>query len=152
MDKTLLIGFKGKNNASKMLVEHISSEHVLITNSYEGLKRDIDAISSGYYRVFLFGIDKKLASSVRIEKYAQKDGEKIHSGLELNKIADSLKKAGIDAYISEKPTAYFCNEAYWHLLRKYSGRAVLIHIPTIKHMNETLSNKMKLALTGGPED
>ena len=152
MDKTLLIGFKGKNNASKMLVEHISSEHVLITNSFEGLKRDIDAISSGYDRVFLFGVDKKLTSSVRIEMCAQKEGEQICSVLDLNKITENLKKAGIETHISEKPTAYLCNDAYWHLLRKYSGRAVLIHIPTIKHMNETLSNKIKLALTGGPED
>ena len=152
MDKTLLIGFKGKNNASKMLVEHISSEHVLLTNSFAGLKRDIDAISSGYDRVLLFGVDKKLTSSVRIEMCAQKDGEKICSVLDLNKISDNLKKAGIEPSISEKPTAYLCNEAYLHLLRKYSGRAVLIHIPPIKHMNETLSNKIKLALTGGPED
>ena len=84
MNKTLVIGFKGKNNASKILVEQLSSEHVLLTNSFAGLKRDIDTISEGYDRVFLFGIDKKLASSVRIEMCAQKDGDKICSVLDLN--------------------------------------------------------------------
>ena len=152
MNKTLVIGFKGKNNASKILVEQLSSEHVLLTNSFAGLKRDIDTISEGYDRVFLFGVDKNLMSTVRIERCAEIDGEKILSVLGLNDIADSLKIAGIDSYISDKPTSYLCNEAYWHLLRKYSGRAVLIHIPTIKHMNENLSNKMKLALTGGSVD
>ena len=91
----------------------------------------------------MFGVDKNLTSNVRIEKAAVLNGEKITSILELEKIADALNFAGIQTLISDTPTAYLCNEAYMHLLEKYSGRAVLIHIPTIKNANDVFLNKMK---------
>ena len=144
MNKILVIGFKGMNNSSKMLVEQLSSEHVLLTNSFSGLKRDIDSISTDYESVLLFGADKNLTSTVRIEKCAEKDGQRIDSVVDLRKIAESLEKAGIESFISEVPTAYLCNEAYWYLLKKYSGRVVLIHIPTIKHITNDFVENMKL--------
>ncbi|WP_026516252.1 hypothetical protein [Butyrivibrio sp. MC2021] len=33
----LFVGFKGKNNASSVLVEELPSEHLLLTNSFTGL-------------------------------------------------------------------------------------------------------------------
>ena len=143
MSKTLFVGFKGKNNSSGLLAESISPDHLLLTNSFAGLKRDIDSVSGEYDRVVLFGVDKNLTSNVRIEKAAVLNGEKITSILELEKIADALNFAGIQTLISDTPTAYLCNEAYMHLLEKYSGRAVLIHIPTIKNANDVFLNKMK---------
>ena len=143
MSKTLFVGFKGKNNSSGLLAESISPDHLLLTNSFAGLKRDIDSVSGEYDRVVLFGVDKNLTSNVRIEKAAVVNGEKITSILELEKIADALNFAGIQTLISDTPTAYLCNEAYMHLLEKYSGRAVLIHIPTIKNANDVFLNKMK---------
>ena len=145
MNKVLLIGFKGKNNASGMLVEQLSPEHKLLTNSFAGLKRDIDAISTDYESVLMFGVDKDLTSEARIEKCAAKDGEKMFSVMKAEEVAGALKQAGIKPYISANPTAYLCNEAYWHVLRKFSGRAIFIHIPTIKHIDESFINKMKLA-------
>lgn len=145
MHKVLLIGFKGKNNSSSMLVERLSSEYVLLTNSFDGLKRDIDSINSDYDCVLMFGVDKALSSSVRIEKCAEKNGEKISSVIDPDKLIEALKQAGMESYVSEEPTAYLCNEAYWHILRKYSGRAVFIHIPTIKYVNEQFIESMKIA-------
>ena len=146
MGNIQVIGFKGMNNSSKMLVEQLSSEHVLLTNSFSGLKRDIDSISTDYESVLLFGVDKNLTSSVRIEKCAEKDGQRLDSVMDLRKIAESLEKAGIESCISEEPTAYLCNEAYWYLLKKYPGSVVLIHIPTIKNINECFIENMKRAL------
>lgn len=143
MSKTLFVGFKGKNNSSGLLAESISPDHLLLTNSFAGLKRDIDSVSGEYDRIVLIGVDKNLTSNVRIEKAAVLNGEKITSLLELEKIADALNFAGIQTLISDTPTAYLCNEAYMHLLEKYSGRAVLIHIPTIKNANDVFLNKMK---------
>lgn len=143
MSKTLFVGFKGKNNSSGLLAESISPDHLLLTNSFAGLKRDIDSVSGEYDRIVLFGVDKNLTSNVRIEKAAVLNGEKKTSLLELEKIADALNFAGIQTLISDTPTAYLCNEAYMHLLEKYSGRAVLIHIPTIKNANDVFLNKMK---------
>ena len=145
MHKVLLIGFKGKNNSSSMLVECLSSEYVLLTNSFEGLKRDIDSINADYDCILMFGVDKALSSSVRIEKCAEKTGEKISSVMDPGKLVEALKQAGVKSYVSEEPTAYLCNEAYWHVLRKFSGRAVFIHIPTVKYVNEQFLESMKLA-------
>ena len=39
------------------------------------------------------------------------------------------------------------NYAYWHLLRKFTGNVVLIHIPTIKHADKVFEEKMRSALS-----
>ena len=135
MNRKLYIGFKGKNNASCILVKSISADSYLLTNSFEGLKRDIEALSYAYDSVILFGIDKKLKDIVRIERVAEIDNKDI-SILNLSDISTQLDAVGIPNYISDKPTHYLCNSAYWHLLRKYNGKVVLIHIPSIKNLNE----------------
>lgn len=131
----LYIGFKGKNNASSILVKSISEDSYLLTNSFEGLKRDIQLLSCSYDGVVLFGIDKNLSDAVRIEKVAEKETREF-SVLNLEDISTQLDSVGISNYVSDKPTHYLCNEAYWHLLRKFNGKAVLIHIPSIKNFNE----------------
>ncbi|MCR4625186.1 MAG: hypothetical protein K5795_04335 [Lachnospiraceae bacterium] len=145
MSNILFVGFKGKNNISGMLAEQLSSEHLLLTNSFGGLKKDVDSISKEYDHVIMFGIDKTLVSKVRIENAALVAGEKRVSGLNTERIAESLNAAGISTVISDDPTAYLCNEAYWHVLKKFSGRAVFIHIPTLKHVDESFFERMKLA-------
>ncbi len=146
MKDTLLIGFKGKNNLSGELVKALGQDYCLLTNSFGGLKKDIDSIGTGYGRVMLFGVDKTLTDTVRIESIAEKDGIRCSSALELNRMAEAFSKAGLETKVSEIPTAYLCNEAYWHLLRKFSGRAVLIHIPTKKNVDELWIRKVQQAL------
>ena len=73
MNTKLHIGFKGKNNASYILVKSISTDSYLLTNSFEGLKRDIENLDYSYDCVILFGIDKNLVNAVRIEKVAEKE-------------------------------------------------------------------------------
>ena len=148
MSEVLFVGFKGANNASKRVVEKLSPDHVLLTNSFDGLKKDIASLSTDYACVFLFGVDKNLSSTVRIEKRAQKDDVKMDSVLNLETVVNALEHAGIITSISEIPTAYLCNEAYWHLLRKFSGRAVLIHISTIRYVDELFAERMKQAMDG----
>ena len=65
MKDTLLIGFKGKNNLSGELVKALGQNYCLLTNSFGGLKKDIDSIDTGYDRVMLFGVDKTLIASRR---------------------------------------------------------------------------------------
>ena len=146
MNCTLLIGFKGKNNLSGELVKAPGREYCLLTNSFGGVKKDIDAIDAAYDSVILFGVDKNLAGTVRIERTAEKDGIRCSSKLDLERMTDGFREAGLEAKVSETPTAYLCNEAYWHLLRKFSGRAVLIHIPTMKNADEFFTAKVQRAL------
>ena len=146
MNSALLIGFKGKNNLSGMLVKQQGRGYCLLTNSFSGLKKDIDSIDAAYDCAILFGVVKNLAGTVRIERTAEKDSVRYSSMLETDRIADAFNAAGLAATVSENPTAYLCNEAYWHLLRKFSGRAVLIHIPTMKNADEVFIRKVQQAL------
>ena len=147
MNSTLLIGFKGENNLSGELVKALGRDYCLLTNSFGGVKKDIDAIDAAYDSVILFGVDKNLKSTVRIERTAEKDGIRYSSALDPDRIAEGFREAGLEAKASEAPTAYLCNEAYWHLLRKFSGRAVLIHIPTMKNADEFFTAKVKRTLS-----
>ena len=139
----LFTGFKGKNNSSSLLAEQLSPEHLLLTNSFAGLKNDINIIDKEYDLVMLFGIDTTLTSTVRIEKVASLDGQNRISTLNLEAIANSLTKTGINAVISESPTAYLCNTAYYHMLNKFSGRAVFIHVPPARYVDKDFVKRMK---------
>ena len=145
MSKVLFAGFRGKNNASGILAEQLSPEPLLLTNSCPGLKKDIDSAAGEYDYAVMFGVDKALASAVRIEKAAVRDGRKAVTALDPEKIAESLEAAGITSVISGDPVPCLCNEAYWHALVKYSGKAVFIHIPTIKHADARFIEKMMSA-------
>ena len=129
------IGFKGQNNSSSILVNALSKKHYLLTNSFVGLKRDIDKLPEDYDVLYLFGVDKNLTNSFRIEQCAEKDNTHLVTNLDLKSLAEKLSSNGIKSTLSKTPTHYLCNEAYWHLLEKYQGRAVLIHIPTIKNFH-----------------
>lgn len=133
MKKVLYIGFKGKNNSSSILVNSLSSQGCLLTNSFAGLKKDIDNLSADYDEVYLFGVDKTLTDSFRIEQCADRENIRLTTVLDLKVISERLSAAGIKSTLSDNPTHFLCNEAYWYLLEKYRGRAVLIHIPTIKN-------------------
>lgn len=133
MKKVLYIGFKGKNNSSSILVNSLSSQGCLLTNSFAGLKKDIDNLSADYDEVYLFGVDKTLTDSFRIEQCADRENIRLTTVLDLKVISERLSAAGIKSTVSDTPTHFLCNEAYWYLLEKYQGRAVLIHIPTIKN-------------------
>ena len=142
----LFVGFKGKSNASGLLVQSISSSHSLLTNSFAGLKKDIETINADCNPVYLFGVDKNLKDSLRIEKAAEKDSVRLETCLDTDTILEKLKASGIKACVSESPTQYLCNEAYWELLRKFGGRAVLIHMPTIRYNDVSWPAKIQQAL------
>ena len=58
--KILYTCFKGKYNASFQLVSEICGVKLYLTNSCDGLKRDIANQSEEYDFVIIFGIDKNL--------------------------------------------------------------------------------------------
>ena len=145
MSRNLYIGFKGKNNASCILVQSISKNHYLLTNSFGGLEKDIELLDNSYDSIIMFGIDKNLRNSVRIEQIAEKETIEF-SALDLEEIAGCLNANGITNYICDKPTHYLCNEAYWFTLRKFNGKAVFIHIPSIKNIDDNFIKNIKLAL------
>ena len=152
--KSLFVGFKGKQNSSGLLVTELSkslslsdasglSNFCLLTNSFDGVKRDIDSIEGSFDFVIMFGCDKSLNSCVRIERFAEKNGIKLETNLNLELLSKKLRNDGIENTISVIPTHYLCNEAYWYALQKFEGKAVFIHIPTIKNADESFLSKTK---------
>ena len=51
-------------------------------------------------------------------------------------------KAELEQTISDDPGNSLCNEAYWHALSRFNGRAVFIHIPTVRYADEVFIDKM----------
>ena len=150
MGNILYTGFRGIRNASGLLAKQLAQDCCLLTNSFGGLKRDIDAISCDYDHVIMFGVDRELTDSIRIERAAEKDGVRYASSLNLEGFAASFRAAGRAVSVSETPSAWLCNEAYWHMLRKTDGRAVFIHIPTIRNADEAFVRKVRQALLQAP--
>ena len=141
--KIFFTGFKGENNSSRILVQTLSNDPILLTNSFGGLKKDIGNIKDDFDLMLMFGCDKELKGSVRIERFAEKNGEKIASAMDLENISENFEKAGIRNIISESPGYYLCNEAYWCALQRFNRKTVLIHIPTIKNTDEDFISKMR---------
>lgn len=115
----------------------------LLTNSFEGVKRDINAIEGSYDFVIMFGCDKSLKDCVRLERFAEKDGLKCETRLDVKLLSETLARDGVENVISETPAHYLCNEAYWYALQKFEGKAIFIHIPTLKNINEYFISKIK---------
>lgn len=144
----IFIGFKGKNNNSSIIAQTLAENYghcLLLTNSFYGVQKDIEDIADVYQTAFLFGIDKTLRNEIRIETIAQKSSEKYRTKIDFQKLSGRFEAAGILCTISDSPTFYLCNEAYWFALQKFKGNAILIHIPTIKNADENFAENIKKA-------
>ena len=128
---------------SQLREDGVLKNFVLLTNSFEGVKRDIEAIEDNYDFVIMFGCDKSLKDCVRLECFAEKDGIKYETSLDVKLLSETLGHDGVENVISETPTHYLCNEAYWYALQKFEGKVVFIHIPTLKNIDENFISKMK---------
>lgn len=140
--KVLCTGFKGKNNSSYYLLSKISGQKLFLTNSYDGLKKDIMNVTDKYDLVVMFGLDTSLKNTVRIECIAEWDGEERATKIDCNEMCRCLIESGVQCVISEIPTKYLCNAAYFYMLQKVSGKAVFIHIPSLKNMSEHMMEKI----------
>lgn len=142
MKKVLYIEFKEKNNSSFILVDRINKNRYYLTNSFNGLKKDIDNLTINDSEVIMFGLDKTLFNKIRFDLYAEKNGEILKTNVDISKYVNKLEELNIDYYISKTTTKYLCNEAYYHMLNKCEGNAIFVHIPSIPHINEELLEKL----------
>lgn len=92
--------------------------------------------------VVMFGLDSNMKEMVRIELVAECDGAVEKNRLDCNALCRCLKESNIQCCVSEIPTRYLCNAAYYHMLRKVKGNAVFIHIPTMKNMSGIMIEKI----------
>ena len=140
--RILYTGFKGKYNSSYQVLSRCSGETLALTNSFDGLKRDIMNITDTYDLVIMFGLDTKLRDVVRIEAVAEYDGIKKMTKIDCNTICRHMKETNIPCVVSETPTKYLCNAAYYHMLQKTDEKAVFVHIPSLKNMSEDMMERI----------
>lgn len=143
---TLYVAFKGNGNSSNKIVRSLSGEKLFLTNSYNGLKKEIDLINGTYDFICMFGLDKRLKGTVRIDCAAQKGGTCLYSVMDNDSIAMKLNKAGITANLGITPAPSLCNEAYWHMLKKFHRHATFFHVPSIKYITEDFVEAIKIVL------
>lgn|GEM_PF-4350844 len=103
----LSVAFKGIGNSSNKLVSTLNGDKVFLTNSYGGLQRDIAEIRQNYNVVYMFGLDKKLKGTIRIERSAIRDNEIISSELDIDAFVRALNDTGIIAKIGTHPRQSF---------------------------------------------
>ncbi len=139
--KILFTAFKGAHNTSFQLVNQIGAEHAFLTNSFEGLKKDISSIDSDYDVVFMFGVDKRLTNEIRIELCAKDHNETVASDFALSRLEERLRAGEVSYTVSNRTSSSLCNAAYYQMLKK-NPNTVFIHIPSLKGMNAELMQKL----------
>lgn len=139
--KILFTAFKGIHNTSFQLVDQIGANYVLLTNSFQGLEKDISSIPSDYDAVYMFGVDKRLAGKIRIEMCATNNHETVTTKSRISQLEEQLKAVGISYAVSNQPTSYLCNAAYYHMLRK-NPNSIFIHIPSLRGMTPEMMKKL----------
>lgn len=98
--------FKGEGNSSNKIVRNLSGDTLFLTNSYDGLRRDIESVAGTYDLIYMFGVDKTLKGTIRIEQVAQKGDVCLYSNMDLNCIVRKLNENGIPANASNTPNPY----------------------------------------------
>ena len=142
----LYVAFKGNGNSSNKIVRSLDGDKLFLTNSYNGLMKDIDNMNGTYDLVYMFGLDKRLKGTVRIDCVAQKGDICLYSDMDFISIAMKLNKSGITASIGNTPTQSLCNEAYWYMLRKCNCHVVFFHVPSTKYITENFIEKIRSVL------
>lgn len=142
----LYVAFKGNGNSSNKIVRNLNGDKLFLTNSYGGLKNDIDNINCAYDLVYMFGLDKNLKGNIRIDCVAQRDQVYLYSTVNVDSIAMKLNQNGIITNIGNTPIQSLCNEAYWYMLRKYNCQVIFIHVPSKKYVTEDFIEKVRAAL------
>lgn len=128
--KILYTGFKGKNNASYQLVEQINkNDKLLLTNSFDGIKKDLDNISlDSYDYVIMFGINKNLKYKLIIEVNSKYNEVSLTTKVNYKELKMWISNYDIDVDLNFKPSKYLCNYAY-HTTLLRNKNTIFIHIP-----------------------
>ncbi len=143
----LLTAFKGEHNSSYQLIKDIECDKLLLTNSFNGLESDIEEYDCEQYSaIIMFGLDTKLKDRIRIDVRAQTESGTRDTVWDVAAMSEMFDMCGVPNYISNRPTKYLCNYAYYLMLTRMCGRAVFIHVPPEKYITEEIKNKIVSAI------
>ena len=134
--KILYTAFKGKNNTSYQVASRLNGTVLFLTNSFQGLEKDIATVVNDYDVVYMLGCNKSLNNKIKIETCAEYNGERIFTEFDISELKKRIDNK-LSYSISYSPTKYLCNAAFYHMLKK-NKHTVFIHIPSISGMNNCL--------------
>ena len=134
--KILYTAFKGKNNTSYQVASRLNGTVLFLTNSFQGLEKDIATVVNDYDVVYMLGCDKSLNNKIKIETCAEYNGDRIFTEFDISELKKRIDNK-LSYSISYSPTKYLCNAAFYHMLKK-NKNTVFIHIPSISGMNNCL--------------
>ena len=134
--KILYTAFKGKNNTSYQVASRLNGTVLFLTNSFQGLEKDIATVVNDYDVVYMLGCNKSLNNIIKIETCAEYNGERIFTEFDISELKKRIDNK-LSYSISYSPTKYLCNAAFYHMLKK-NKNTVFIHIPSISGMNNCL--------------
>jgi len=134
--KILCTAFKGKNNTSYQVASRLKGDVLFLTNSFQGLERDIATVVNDYDVVYMLGVDKSLNNKIKIETCAEYNGKQVFTEFDISELKKRIDNK-LSYSISDYPTKYLCNAAFYHMLKK-NKNTVFIHIPSIVGMDNCL--------------
>jgi pyrrolidone-carboxylate peptidase len=125
------------NNASCNLINSINpKDKIYLTNSFEGIKKDLSNIDlESYDYILMFGINKNLKDKLMIEVKSVSNKVYNNTNINYNKLKEYIKENGINVDVNYNPTQYLCNFAYYGVLSRNSN-AVFIHIPGLSKITD----------------
>ena len=141
MDRNMLVYANAVNQFQSIQVEpallscmnelqEFREMHEAVFKSFSAVQQILNPVLEEYNRASEF------------VSVAECDGAVEKSRLDCNALCRCLKESNIQCCVSEIPTRYLCNAAYYHMLRKVKGNAVFIHIPTMKNMSGIMIEKI----------
>ena len=138
--KILYTAFKGKNNTSYQVASRLNGTVLFLTNSFQGLEKDITTVVNDYDVVYMLGCNKSLNNKIKIETCAEYNGERIFTEFDISELKKRIDNK-LSYSISYSPTKYLCNAAFYHMLKK-NKNTIFIHIPSISGMNNCLKESI----------
>lgn len=145
-NRILFTGFKKANehdtSASLELLKELNDkEKFLFTNDYDSIDREIDKILEEHWdKIIMFG-QKPALTRLSIERCASCDDTVLSTTWDLDGMCESLQKWGIDFKFSDNPGNYYCNHAYYQMLKQVAdngldAKVLFIHIPYVDRFRQ----------------
>lgn len=133
--KYIYIGFKGKNNPSSYIATQFQ-ESFLLTNSFQGIDKNILKIEECKDGIILFGLKPELKNQIQVEQVCCYNGNEISSKFDFSYLNQALKD--FEVKFNKIPSKYLCNYAYFRLCEKFKYNVILLHIPFAKEFADEI--------------
>ena len=136
--RVLLAGFKGKDNASKLILDSCPPEleKLYLENDFSICASQIETAVDSYDFIMILG-QKPVIKSIYIEVEGKSPHDSIKTAFDCTGLADWLTAAGYKVRISTDAGNYLCNHVYYHGLKAANTgtQLVFLHVPYLKNID-----------------